>query len=49
MICISILQWGACPIAADLELGLERHAEAVGLAGFAGMADKDFPDLLSDL
>src|SRR6516225_4029134 len=49
MICISILQGGACPIAADFELGLERYAEAVGFTGFAGMADEDFPYLLSDL
>src|SRR5262249_38023549 len=49
MICISIVQGGACPIADDLKLGLKRHAEAVGLAGFAGMADEDFPYLLGDL
>src|SRR5262245_38238083 len=48
MICISILQGGACPIAADLELGLERQTEAVGLAGFAGAADENFANLLGD-
>src|SRR5215510_10658096 len=48
MICISILQGGACPISANFELGLKRQAEAVRLASFAGAADKDFTNLLSD-
>src|SRR5262249_53249734 len=29
-------------------LGLERQAEAVGLAGFAGMADEDLANLLGN-
>src|SRR5262249_32901309 len=48
MICILILQGGARPITTNLEFGLKRHAEAVGLAGFAGMADEDLANLLGD-
>src|SRR5262249_39595486 len=49
MICISILQWGACPISANFELGLERYAEAIRFTGLAGMADEDLANLLGDL
>src|SRR5262245_44573096 len=48
MICISMLQWGTEPVAADFGFGLERHAKAVGLAGLTGMASEDLAYLLGD-
>src|SRR5262245_36478785 len=48
MICISILQWGTDPVAADFGFGLEQHAKTVGRAGRTGVASKDLAYLLGD-